>query len=674
MTQEPKLAYFPDSFGASPALPSLLQAAGFTQAGITRIDGMDFLGFLRNAAGRYPRPGSSAELLLKQERTLDFVWRDRSGAEVLCHWNAFSYGQGDMLAHRGISRMTFIPLAIPDRSDRNVARRIRRFAEQLIPYSPTPYLFCPSGFDFVPPIPGLVGLLDRYNRNHYPETGIWAVNAGLDDYLDLVEQYRDRLPVIELDPNPYWTGFYTARPALKASCHELVEQLRLAESLALLPENTERLMSLDGHLPRIWQTAALSNHHDFITGTSSDPVVYGEQRPWLDRASRRAAAAVRWLSMDTNTAKHDPSRVDLPQWSRRETQLQIRTPHLYLEVDEAQGGIITRAEDPNSGESLLAGPSNDLIRYRVSGGLWRMGHEFSGGTWKESGRTSHQPVRVEVGRRGMGLELSWSNRFDGEPIHRWMWIDNHSPRIHFRLAGKAGRRRTVTAEFDTGLSAEQFTMDVPGGVATRGLEKVYSPTFWPFQHFAHVRDGADGRSLAILHRRPGAVSLGRDGRLQVVALRNATIERAYGLFPLFGNPAKGYEKEAYVFEYALEFTGHGAWSDNGLAASAYSLDQGPWAELRASQLAERTNEQVVLDREDVFLLADKPAQRGDGRIVRLYTLAAAGKPVQLRLKSRRIRAATVCDARERDLQTLSVTNGRLQFEMPGAFVSLRLQT
>ena len=45
MTQEPRLAYFSDSFGCTPGLPSLLQAAGFQQTAITRVDGMYFPGF-----------------------------------------------------------------------------------------------------------------------------------------------------------------------------------------------------------------------------------------------------------------------------------------------------------------------------------------------------------------------------------------------------------------------------------------------------------------------------------------------------------------------------------------------------------------------------------------------------------------------------------------------------
>jgi len=237
MMQEPRLAYFTDSFGASPFLPSLLRAAGFDRTALTRLDGMYFVGCDYESAKNFPRKGSSAERLLKQEKTLDFVWRDANGAEVLCHWNAFTYGQGDMLAFRGISRMYIAPLFITDRSDRNVARRIEQFAVQLAPYSRTTYLFCPIGFDFVAPIPDLVALLDRYNERHYTQTGVWAVNAGLDDYQALVECHRGKLPVLQMDPNPYWTGFYTSRPALKERCYNLVDRLMLAERLSLLSGN-----------------------------------------------------------------------------------------------------------------------------------------------------------------------------------------------------------------------------------------------------------------------------------------------------------------------------------------------------------------------------------------------------------------------------------------------------
>jgi len=152
MTSEPRLAYFTDSFGCSPALPSLLQAAGFDRTAITRIDGMYFRGAEFELARNFPRPGSSAARLLQDERTLDFYWQDMNAARVLCHWNAFTYGHGDMLAYRGLSRTYIFRTALLDRSEGNITRRIHKYRNELAPYSHTPYLFCPIGFDFVEPI------------------------------------------------------------------------------------------------------------------------------------------------------------------------------------------------------------------------------------------------------------------------------------------------------------------------------------------------------------------------------------------------------------------------------------------------------------------------------------------------------------------------------------------
>jgi hypothetical protein len=673
MLQEPKLAYFSDSFGSSPALPSLLRAAGFSQTAITRIDGMYFLGLEPNSPRRYPRPGSSAELLLKREGSLDFIWRDRTGAELLAHWNAFTYGQGDLLAHRGLSRIYLFPFATPARSDRHIARRIRRFAHQLAPVSRTPYLLCPIGFDFVAPIKNLVELLDRYNRTHFQETGLWAVNAGLDDYLDLVDCHRDELPKVELDPNPYWTGFYTARPALKARCHELVEKLTLAESLALQGNETDAARSARDKLRQVWWTAAVSNHHDFITGTSPDRVVYQEQIPWLNNADLQVDQAIESLSAEVELPAADKPNLALPAWSRTGSRIEIRTSNFNLELDETAGGAVMRAEDLQTGEPLLAGPGNDIVRYRVSGGLWRMGYEFRGGRWREAGRSSEHTSRLAVYEGDHRLEVSWVTGFDGELFDREMWIYDDDPRLYFRIVGRAGRRRTMTVSFASGLEADELVMDQPGGVVKRPLEKVYSPTFWPFQHFVHVRDRHSGRGLALYQRWPGAVSFSHDGELSTVALRNAAIERAYALLPLSGNPARGYEKESYTFDYAIEFTKDGDWQSNALAEKAYRRFHTPEADSSSESLQELRLAKVILSRPDVFLLAYKMASRGPGRILRLYTLSAVGETIKLRLQSEPIRTATLCDARERDLEPLPVSREGVELKLPGTITTLRVQ-
>ncbi|MFM7677878.1 MAG: hypothetical protein ACKO83_03400, partial [Roseiflexaceae bacterium] len=341
MTPQPRLAYFTDSFGCTPTLPAILNAAGFRQTALTRIDGMYFMGCDLELPSRFPRAHSSAAHLLNHEKSLDFVWKDRSGAEVLCHWNAFNYGQGDMLAYIGISRVYLAKLAIAMRTDAHVAKRIGEFVAQLAPYRRTPYMFCPIGFDFVEPIPDLTALLDRYNQNHYQRTGIWVVNAGLDDYLDLVDIYRAQLPVVALDPNPYWTGFYTARPTLKQRSRTLVDDLVLAEKLACLPANRAQAAPIAAKLAPHWWTAVSANHHDFITGTSPDRVVALEQIPWLDDASAAVNAIITRLTpMPPSTIP--PSLHAAPlTWHRHAGTVTIQTAHYQLTLDENAGGTIT---------------------------------------------------------------------------------------------------------------------------------------------------------------------------------------------------------------------------------------------------------------------------------------------------------------------------------------------
>jgi hypothetical protein len=680
LEQEPRLAYFTDSFGCSPALPSLLRAAGFDRTALTRVDGMYFQGCDYEPRSHFPRAGSTAELLLEGERTLDFAWRGPDGAEVLCHWNAFTYSQGDLLAHRGINRVYVFPVAVADRSERNVARHVRRFAAQLLPYSRTPYLFCPIGVDFVAPIPGLVSLLDRYNRRQYPESGLWAVNAGLDDYLALMEGYREQLPVLALDPNPYWTGFYTSRPSLKERCYALVDQLLRAERLSLLPENAATAKDVAHELEDAWWTAATANHHDFITGTSRDRVVEVEQQPWLDRAlgtantavNRLAAAAVSQRPLASAQNPHRPSPSGRVEWHRQDGTVRVQTSHYALEIAEEMGGGVVRAWCPTTQQPLLAAVSNDLVSYHDSGGLWRMGHEFRGGAFRELSRASEQRTRLEIEEGEGGLQVVCQVELDGLPIRRQYCFEADSPCIRFQVEGRAGPGRTITVRFYTGLSPRSLAMDQPGGVIVRPSQKVYDPTFWPLQHFVHVQDGTDGWGLAAWVRRPAAVTCRPDGRLELVALRNATRERAYGLVPIMATPAAGHERSPYAFQYALWFTPAGDWRANDVARVARRLRAMPWGSADPVEPDERASSLVIPDRDDVFVTAVKPASRGEGWIVRLQTYTLPGPSVSLMLPGREVGSAFLCDARERDLESLELRGGTAHLTMPGAIATVRL--
>lgn len=676
MTQEPKVAYFPDSFGHSPALPSILNAAGFNMAAITRIDGMFFIGADYEQPSHFPRLGSSAALLLKKERTLDFVWCCPDGAKVLCHWNAFNYGQGDLLAHRGITRVKMYS-AVPDRSNRNVSHKVKRFAAQLAPYSRTPYLFCPIGFDFVRPIANLVTLLDRYNRTNYPKTGIWTTNAGLDDYLSLVSCYRTILPAIELDPNPYWMGFYTSRPSLKKRCYQLVDSLQLAEHLSLLPDNSNAEQAISEELKDAWWIAVVSNHHDFITGTSRDRVVNQEQIPWLEQASTMATAVISRLTSDiciSDRQQHPVVKTGLPQWNSRNDNIEVRTPHFTVELSEGTGGGITRVSCPATQRPLLTGISNDLINYKDSGGLWRMGHEYRGGTLEEVARASDSPARLQVRELNDSLEISCVTQLDGQTVHRTLWFYNDTPVIRFRVEGRAAKRRTVTVRFNTSISADQIVMDTPGGVIRRPIQKYYDPTFWPTQHFAHIQGNTEAYGLGLFLDMPGAISYHTDGHIELVALRNATREKAYGFLPLLAMPVTTHEHSVQIFDYALLFTSHGDWRENDIPIISLSIRDKLWAVTGYPKIHELAYSIVTTNRSDVVVTTIKPASRGDGLIIRLYTLTSPGEPVTVTMRDQIVKTAFLCDARERDLKPLEICDGSVHLTMPGTIGTVRLLT
>jgi len=672
MKQEPRLAYFPDSFGCTPSLPSILNAAGFDRTAITRLDGMYFIGCDLEWPRRFPRKGSSAERLLIQARTLDFVWRDQAGAQVLCHWNAFTYGQGDMLAYVGISRIYLIGLAISLRTDWHIARRIRQYVNQLAPYCRTPYMLCPIGFDFVEPIPDLTRLLDRYNQKHYPRTGIWAINAGLDDYFALIEPYKDQLPVLELDPNPYWTGFYTSRPTLKQRCRKQVDDLLLAEKLSFLPENAGAERTISHELEDAWWKAVISNHHDFITGTSPDRVVEEEQIPWLDQAADSADAILNRLASAVPATNGQSTSSGPVTWSRQGSRIHIDTAFYHIELAEDSGGAIMELRARETHIPLLADISNDIVSYRDSGGLWRMGYEFAGGVWKESTRASLYPVQMQVLEHDTGVEVVSTIELNGELIRRRIWFSNESPLIHCRIEGKAAEGYTVVVRFTTGISTTKLVMDTPGGIITRPPKRIYDPTFWPLHRFVHIQDEHNGRGLAILQPMPGAISYQPDGRIELVAMRNATREKAFGLIHLPANPASGHEHESYTFEYALLFTEKGNWRDNDIFLLARELSS-PWSSPRESALRHLAASIITTDDPNVWVTAIKPASRGEGIIVRLNAFVVPQSPVRISAHHLKVAKATLCDARERDIRPLDVEDSAVWITMPGTIATIRLE-
>ncbi len=619
----PRVAYFPDNFGHSPALPTLMRAAGVEAVGVTRIDGMHFVGSDWRLPGAFPLAGSTAHLLQRELKTLDFVWRDAAGAEVLCHWNAFTYFQGDMLGHLGIIRWSGNLFGIPWRNEGHVARQLDRFTRALQPLSRTPYLFCPIGCDFNPPIEGLTALVDRYNARRSARTGTHVVIAGLDDYFALVQCHRAALPVLEVDPNPAWMGFYASRPELKT------RHTRAARRLLAAEREDAHAMAPRNELAHAWELLALSNHHDFITGTSPDRVVDGEQLPWLARAEAL-------LPTPASVTRAEPPA---PRCVRAGQLLRVETPHCALTFSEERGGCLVSFQDAR-GRELLRGLGLDLVLYRDSGGLWRLGHEYAGGSFRRHHRASDRGGELTTRAEDGALRVELATWLDGERFRRVVWCRADSPALRIRVEGLPPARRTVTCLLELVPGLGTLRMDAAGGEITRPAEKLYAPTFWPA--LSHVEAG----DLRLGLDAPTAVSASAAGDFEWIVARHATKERAFGVLPVLAHPIGGSVSAPQVHEATL-------------AVGPRPVTQDAW--IRCSD-------------ERVRVGAVKVAADRRGFIVRLHSDATLEGPVELRIAGHCVEQAHLCDARETDLEELPVRGGVPSVTLRNRISSVRLRS
>mgnify|MGYP001036821337 CR=1 FL=1 len=145
--------------------------------------------------------------------------------------------------------------------------------------------------------------------------------------------------------------------------------------------------------------------------------------------------------------------------------LRIATPHYVVEMDQAAGGGIVRAYLPSDGgqELLGRGVSNDIVSYRDTGGLWRMGHEFRGGRFRESGRASAQPARLEVERSNGTVEVTCETSLQGEVLGRRLAFDPaYAVRMVSDMVPNAWIAREIVGELVAGLQRRGFADETLG--------------------------------------------------------------------------------------------------------------------------------------------------------------------------------------------------------------------
>jgi alpha-mannosidase len=278
-------AYMPDDFGHDAQLPVVLAAMGFSGVSFSRLPGS------WGSSQKTPVGGGNSLWQDLMAKGADFVWKAKDGSTVQAHMLQNSYSQGKELADYCGDPSGAVSL-------------VQGYLQANQASSPAPYVYVPCGNDFALPIPCLIPIADAFNAKA-PALGVTAVVATLPEYMAAVAEWvgdGGKLETHEIDPTPYWTGFYASRPALKILHHAaarallgaevfgaISDTLKTSDALAWAPVAAARRAAI----AQGWEAVVPSTHHDYVTGTAVDSVYTEEQRPLLETAVTIARGAGR---------------------------------------------------------------------------------------------------------------------------------------------------------------------------------------------------------------------------------------------------------------------------------------------------------------------------------------------------------------------------------------------
>jgi alpha-mannosidase len=272
----PKTAWIPDDFGHDPQLPIVLQAMGLMAAGFERIPG--------NGSWKIPVSGATTLVTELTNNKIDFTWTAADGSSIIAHWLIGGYGQGN---------------------DISVTADIKKYLGTNFGPSPTPYIYVPVLSDFSLPNTQLLNVVNECNKagGEYNATVVVATCGSFEDYAQLLQFHSGSLNTsygAEFNANPFSTGCYGSRPAIKILHQRATRNLLAAEVLSIIATwaqpggGTGTLgtgINWAQSLEEAWNLLTPSTHHDYITGTAIPDVYHTEQITLLRQADDRA----QWL-------------------------------------------------------------------------------------------------------------------------------------------------------------------------------------------------------------------------------------------------------------------------------------------------------------------------------------------------------------------------------------------
>jgi hypothetical protein len=348
-----------------------------------------------------------------------------------------------------------------------------------------------------------------------------------------------------------------------------------------------------------------------------------------------------------------------------------------VEIDAKKGGCISRWHDRATGREILSGPSNDVVLYQDTGGLWRMGHELITGKFREVARASEVSAEIKAQEEHGILLVTVCSELEGRRFLRHLYFRSDEPFVRMKLRGSLNRGRTATVCFRTAVSPGRFIQEVPFGVVERPLKKNFEPTFWAVKNWVDLVDSSGEFGVNLAMAAPAASHASETGSLEIIALRYTPQERVMGL-PVLAFPAIGSDPYEHEFDYAFSSHGQEDWLERAVFSQAQTVLSDSWLAPHEPDLEGLALSLVKTDRRDVAITSVKKPESGTGVIVRL--LRYAPEPVTVRLSysgpegsgGRQVREAFRTDALERIQNPLAVRDGKVELEMPCSLATVLL--
>lgn len=456
----------------------------------------------------------------------------------------------------------------------------------------------------------------------------------------------------------YHRGTYTSMGRNKRSNRRCEQLLMDAELLEVLTGTSEK-----EEMDKIWRTVLLNQFHDILPGSSIAEVYEVTKKEYAEIESRLAEMIAEKLNllMDGgqdkisvfNTLGFDRNDVvslgdchaaaltdesgkiypvqetaqgavayitDIPAKGGKTLQLLdtvkeeasriqitengIETPFYRIAIDE--NGLFTSIYDKECDREVLkAGEKGNLLRMYEDKPMhydcWDIDMYYSEKYWDAEKADKIQWTEEGPVRATLEIQRTISNSVIKQEIH--FYAD--SRRIDFSTwVDWKEHQHLLKVHFPVNIHSDEATFEVQFGNLKR---KIHGNTSWDEARFESC-----GQKWMDISEGHYGVSLLNDCKYGYSA-KDSNI--ALTLIKSGIDPNKTADQEEHVFTYAL-YPHKEMWSAAGTVQEAYKLNQPAYA--TKGELKNTGKSFISTDKDNIIIETVKPAENGDGMIVRLY--------------------------------------------------------